>query len=176
MKIGDKIRVARKVKKITGVDLAKYIGISAPTLRKIENNQLFVTLELIKKIAKYPNIETTEEELKKYYCEQKLEKVVKIQNKGEAIFITIPNDVALGFNLDKNREVYICYLESKIILRHNDNNDYYFEKKKIYKDRTVYILFLQRLTKLNLKKVKLELDLKREILIVYLIKEKIIDI
>ena len=44
MKIGDRIRIARKINKITAIDLAKHIEISAPTLKKIEQNKGFVSL------------------------------------------------------------------------------------------------------------------------------------
>ena len=47
MKIGDRIRILRKINKITISELAAYLNISAPTLRKMEKNQLFINMLVI---------------------------------------------------------------------------------------------------------------------------------
>lgn len=167
MKIGDRIRILRKINKITINELASILGISAPTLRKLENNQGFINIDIVKKIAKIPTFEIKEEELLEYYYNQSqlLDKEVMVQIKGEKVYIIIPKDLAVAFKLEENNEIYCCYLENKLILQHQINDDYIFEKKKIIKDRYSFIFFIgQKLKYLQGRKVKLKLDLKKEVL------------
>lgn len=165
MKLGDKIRILRKINKITIAELAEYLKISVPTLRKIENNKLFINLDIIKLLINNSKIDLKEEELLEDYYKQKLEKEVLVQAKDEKIFIVIPKDIALGFGLEENKEIYCCYLNNKIILQHKENDDYIFEKKKIFKDRYSFIFFLgQKLKYIQGNIVKLDLNLEKKIL------------
>lgn len=167
MKIGDRIRITRKINKITINDLANFLGISAPTLRKIESNELFINYNLIKKLLENPVFSKDYEEIKEYYYNQELSKVVLVQAKSERIYIIIPKDIAIGFNLDDNNEIYCTYLTNKIILQHEENDDYIFEKRKIIKDRYSFIFFIgQRLKNLLGREVKLTLNLRKKILII----------
>ena len=170
MKIGDRIRIARKINKITAVELAKHIEISAPTLKKIEHNEGFVSLELIKKIVSYPKINISEDELLEYYYEQNLEKEVVVRARDEKVYIIIPSDIAIGFELENNNNIFCCYLNCKLILVHQENDEYVFEKRSIFKDRYSYYFFLgQRLKNLLGKTVTLNLDLKKRTLNIYLV-------
>lgn len=170
MKIGDRIRIARKINKITAVDLAKHIEISAPTLKKIEQNKGFVSLELIKKIVSYPQINISENELSKYYYEQNLEKKVIVRARDRRVYIIIPSDIAIGFELENKNSIFCCYLSYKLILAHQENDEYVFEKRSIFKDRYSYYFFLgQKLKNFLGKTVTLNLDLKKKVLKIYLV-------
>lgn len=165
MKIGDKIRILRKINKITINELSEYLNISAPTLRKIENNKLFVNMNIVKLLKNNSMINFKEKELLEYYYTQELKKEVVIQAKDEKVFIVIPKDISIAFGLEENKEIYCCYLNNKIILQHEENDDYIFEKKKIFKDRYTFIFFLgQKLKYLQGHTAKLELDLEKKIL------------
>lgn len=167
MKIGDRIRITRKINKITINDLANFLGISAPTLRKIESNELFINYNLIKKLLESPVFAKDHKEIEEYYYNQELSKVVLVQAKSERIYIIIPKDIAIGFNLDENNEIYCTYLMNKIILQHEENDDYIFEKRKIIKDRYSFIFFIgQRLKNLLGREVKLTLNLRKKILMI----------
>lgn len=170
MKIGDKIRITRKINKITINDLANFLGISAPTLRKIELNELFINYDLIKKLLENPVFTKDYKEIEEYYYNQELSKKVLVQVKSERIYIIIPKDIAIGFNLNENNEIYCTYLTNKIILQHEENDNYIFEKKKIFKENYSYLFFIGQkfsylagkevLLKLNLRKQKLDIVLK----------------
>lgn len=167
MKIGDRIRITRKINKITINDLANFLGISAPTLRKIESNELFINYNLIKKLLESPVFAKDHKEIEEYYYNQELSKIVLVQAKSERIYIIIPKDIAIGFNLDENNEIYCTYLTNKIILQHEENDDYIFEKRKIIKDRYSFIFFIgQRLKNLLGREVKLTLNLRKKILMI----------
>lgn len=167
MKIGDKIRIRRKINKITINDLANFLGISAPTLRKIESNELFINYNLIKKLLENPAFVKDQKEIKESYYNQELSKVVLVQSKSERVYIVIPKDIAIGFGLEKNNEIYCSYLTNKIILQHEENDEYIFEKRKIFKDRYSFIFFIgQKLKELQDHKVKLTLNLRKNILII----------
>lgn len=167
MKIGDRIRISRKINKITINDLANFLGISAPTLRKIESNELFINYNLIKKLLENPVFAKDHKEIEEYYYNQELSKVVLVQAKSERIYIVIPKEIAIGFNLDENNEIYCTYLTNKIILQHEENDDYIFEKRKIIKDRYSFIFFIgQRLKNLLGREVKLTLNLRKKILMI----------
>lgn len=167
MKIGDRIRITRKINKITINDLANFLGISAPTLRKIESNELFINYNLIKKLLENPVFAKDHKEIEEYYYNQELSKVVLVQAKSERIYIVIPKEIAIGFNLDENNEIYCTYLTNKIILQHEENDDYIFEKRKIIKDRYSFIFFIgQRLKNLLGREVKLTLNLRKKILMI----------
>ncbi|MCJ8341928.1 MAG: helix-turn-helix domain-containing protein [Cetobacterium sp.] len=47
MKIGDKIRILIKINHITLNELSETIGVSIPSLRRIENNQVFVDKKIL---------------------------------------------------------------------------------------------------------------------------------
>ena len=161
MKIGNTIRILRKINNITLNELSKYIGVSVPTLRKMENNELFINLEITNLIARLLN----NDELKNLYYNQCLEKNVTVRVKGEKVYIFIPKDISIAFGLEKNQEIYCCFLNNKVILQHQETNDYEFEKRKILKDQYSYIFFLgQKLKYLQGKKVKISLDLNKNIL------------
>lgn len=167
MKIGDRIRIRRKINKITINDLANFLGISAPTLRKIESNKLFINYELVKKLLENPFFAKDQKEIEESYYNQELSKVVLVQAKSERVYIVIPKDIAIGFNLDKNNEIYCSYLTKKIILQHEENDEYIFEKRKIFKDRYSFIFFIgQKLKELEDHKVNLTLNLRKNILII----------
>lgn len=167
MKIGDKIRITRKINKITINDLANFLGISAPTLRKIESNELFINYDLIKRLLENPVFTKDHKEIEEYYYNQELSKKVLVQVKSERIYIIIPKDIAIGFNLNENNEIYCTYLTNKIILQHEENDDYIFEKRKIIKDRYSFIFFIgQRLKNLLGREVKLTLNLRKKILMI----------
>jgi transcriptional regulator with XRE-family HTH domain len=167
MKIGDRIRITRKINKITINDLANFLGISAPTLRKIESNELFINYNLIKKLLESPVFAKDHKEIEEYYYNQELSKIALVQAKSERIYIIIPKDIAIGFNLDENNEIYCTYLTNKIILQHEENDDYIFEKRKIIKDRYSFIFFIgQRLKNLLGREVKLTLNLRKKILMI----------
>lgn len=167
MKIGDRIRITRKINKITINDLANFLGISAPTLRKIESNELFINYNLIKKLLESPVFAKDHKEIEEYYYNQELSKIVLVQAKSERIYIIIPKDIAIGFNLDENNEIYCTYLTNKIILQLEENDDYIFEKRKIIKDRYSFIFFIgQRLKNLLGREVKLTLNLRKKILMI----------
>ena len=84
MKIGDKIRITRKINKITINDLANFLGISAPTLRKIESNELKIK-ELESKIKSLTeSVETLSSKLEKetnekYHLTQKTQTAQQAQ-------------------------------------------------------------------------------------------------
>lgn len=167
MKIGDKIRITRKINKITINDLANFLGISAPTLRKIESNELFINYDLIKRLLENPVFTKDHKEIEEYYYNQELSKKVLVQVKSERIYIIIPKDIAIGFNLNENNEIYCTYLTNKIILQHEENDDYIFEKRKIIKDRYSFIFFIgQRLKNLQGREVRLTLNLRKKILMI----------
>lgn len=167
MKIGDRIRITRKINKITINDLANFLGISAPTLRKIESNDLFINYNLIKKLLENPVFAKDYKEIEEYYYNQELSKVVLVQAKSERIYIIIPKDIAIGFNLDESNEIYCTYLTNRIILQHEENDDYIFEKRKIIKDRYSFIFFMgQKLKNLLGREVKLTLNLREKILMI----------
>lgn len=167
MKIGDKIRITRKINKITINDLANFLGISAPTLRKIESNELFINYDLIKRLLENPVFTKDHKEIEEYYYNQELSKKVLVQVKSERIYIIIPKDIAIGFNLNKNNEIYCTYLTNKIILQHEENDDYIFEKRKIIKDRYSFIFFIgQKLKNLQGREVRLTLNLRKKILMI----------
>lgn len=167
MKIGDRIRITRKINKITINDLANFLGISAPTLRKIESNELFINYNLIKKLLENPVFAKDHKEIEEYYYNQELSKVVLVQVKSERIYIIIPKDIAIGFNLDESNEIYCTYLTNRIILQHEENDDYIFEKRKIIKDRYSFIFFMgQKLKNLLGREVKLTLNLREKILMI----------
>lgn len=167
MKIGDKIRITRKINKITINDLANFLGISAPTLRKIESNELFINYDLIKRLLKNPVFTKDHKEIEEYYYNQELSKKVLVQVKSERIYIIIPKDIAIGFNLNENNEIYCTYLTNKIILQHEENDDYIFEKRKIIKDRYSFIFFIgQKLKNLQGREVRLTLNLRKKILMI----------
>lgn len=167
MKIGDRIRITRKINKITINDLANFLGISAPTLRKIESNELFINYNLIKKLLENPVFAKDHKEIEEYYYNQELSKVVLVQAKSERIYIIIPKDIAIGFNLDESNEIYCTYLTNRIILQHEENDDYIFEKRKIIKDRYSFIFFMgQKLKNLLGREVKLTLNLREKILMI----------
>ncbi|MGY0395055.1 helix-turn-helix domain-containing protein [Fusobacterium sp. SYSU M8A802] len=161
MKIGNRIRILRKINNVTLDELAKYIGVSVPTLRKMENNELFINLEITNLIARLLN----NDELKNLYYNQCLEKNVTVKAKGEKVYIFIPKDISIAFGLEENQEIYCCFLNKKVILQHQETDDYEFEKRKILKDQYSYIFFLgQKLKYLQGKKVKIALDLSKNIL------------
>lgn len=163
MKIGDKIRITRKINKITINDLANFLGISAPTLRKIESNELFINYDLIKRLLENPVFTKDHKEIEEYYYNQELSKKVLVQVKSERIYIIIPKDIAIGFNLNENNEIYCTYLTNKIILQHEENDDYIFEKRKIIKDRYSFIFFIgQKLKNLQGREVRLTLNLRKK--------------
>ena len=167
MKIGDKIRITRKINKITINDLANFLGISAPTLRKIESNELFINYDLIKRLLENPVFTKDHKEIEEYYYNQELSKKVLVQVKSERIYIIIPKDIAIGFNLNENNEIYCTYLTNKIILQHEENDDYIFEKRKIIKDRYSFIFFIgQKLKNLQGREVRLTLNLRKKILMI----------
>lgn len=167
MKIGDRIRITRKINKITINDLANFLGISAPTLRKIESNELFINYNLIKKLLENPVFAKDHKEIEEYYYNQELSKVVLVQVKSERIYIIIPKNIAIGFNLDESNEIYCTYLTNRIILQHEENDDYIFEKRKIIKDRYSFIFFMgQKLKNLLGREVKLTLNLREKILMI----------
>lgn len=167
MKIGDRIRITRKINKITINDLANFLGISAPTLRKIESNDLFINYNLIKKLLENPVFAKDYKEIEEYYYNQELSKVVLVQAKSERIYIIIPKNMAIGFNLDESNEIYCTYLTNRIILQHEENDDYIFEKRKIIKDRYSFIFFMgQKLKNLLGREVKLTLNLREKILMI----------
>lgn len=167
MKIGDKIRITRKINKITINDLANFLGISAPTLRKIESNELFINYDLIKRLLENPVFTKDHKEIEEYYYNQELSKKVLVQVKSERIYIIIPKDIAIGFNLDESNEIYCTYLTNRIILQHEENDDYIFEKRKIIKDRYSFIFFMgQKLKNLLGREVKLTLNLREKILMI----------
>ena len=167
MKIGDKIRITRKINKITINDLANFLGISAPTLRKIESNELFINYDLIKRLLENPVFTKDHKEIEEYYYNQELSKKVLVQVKSERIYIIIPKDIAIGFNLNENNEIFCTYLTNKIILQHEENDDYIFEKRKIIKDRYSFIFFIgQRLKNLQGREVRLTLNLRKKILMI----------
>lgn len=167
MKIGDRIRITRKINKITINDLANFLGISAPTLRKIESNELFINYNLIKKLLESPVFAKDHKEIEEYYYNQELSKIVLVQAKSERIYIIIPKDIAIGFNLNENNEIYCTYLTNKIILQHEENDDYIFEKRKIIKDRYSFIFFIgQKLKNLQGREVRLTLNLRKKILMI----------
>lgn len=167
MKIGDKIRITRKINKITINDLANFLGISAPTLRKIESNELFINYDLIKRLLENPVFTKDHKEIEEYYYNQELSKKVLVQVKSERIYIIIPKDIAIGFNLNENNEIYCTYLTNKIILQHEENDDYIFEKRKIIKDRYSFIFFIgQKLKNLQGCEVRLTLNLRKKILMI----------
>lgn len=167
MKIGDKIRITRKINKITINDLANFLGISAPTLRKIESNELFINYDLIKRLLENPVFTKDHKEIEEYYYNQELSKKVLVQVKSERIYIIIPKDIAIGFNLNENNEIYCTYLTNKIILQHEENDDYIFEKRKIIKDRYSFIFFIgQKLKNLQGREVILTLNLRKKILMI----------
>ena len=95
MKIGDRIRITRKINKITINDLANFLGISAPTLRKIEANELFINYDLIKRLLENPVFTKDHKEIEEYYYNQELSKKVLVQVKSERIYIIIPKDIAI---------------------------------------------------------------------------------
>jgi transcriptional regulator with XRE-family HTH domain len=167
MKIGDRIRITRKINKITINDLANFLGISAPTLRKIESNELFINYDLIKRLLENPVFTKDHKEIEEYYYNQELSKKVLVQVKSERIYIIIPKDIAIGFNLNENNEIYCTYLTNKIILQHEENDDYIFEKRKIIKDRYSFIFFIgQKLKNLQGREVRLTLNLRKKILMI----------
>lgn len=167
MKIGDKIRITRKINKITINDLANFLGISAPTLRKIESNELFINYDLIKRLLENPVFTKDHKEIEEYYYNQELSKKVLVQVKSERIYIIIPKDIAIGFNLNENNKIYCTYLTNKIILQHEENDDYIFEKRKIIKDRYSFIFFIgQKLKNLQGREVRLTLNLRKKILMI----------
>lgn len=167
MKIGDKIRITRKINKITINDLANFLGISAPTLRKIESNELFINYDLIERLLENPVFTKDHKEIEEYYYNQELSKKVLVQVKSERIYIIIPKDIAIGFNLNENNEIYCTYLTNKIILQHEENDDYIFEKRKIIKDRYSFIFFIgQKLKNLQGREVRLTLNLRKKILMI----------
>ena len=167
MKIGDKIRITRKINKITINDLANFLGISAPTLRKIESNELFINYDLIKRLLENPIFTKDHKEIEEYYYNQELSKKVLVQVKSERIYIIIPKDIAIGFNLNENNEIYCTYLTNKIILQHEENDDYIFKKRKIIKDRYSFIFFIgQKLKNLQGREVRLTLNLRKKILMI----------
>jgi transcriptional regulator with XRE-family HTH domain len=167
MKIGDRIRITRKINKITINDLANFLGISAPTLRKIEANELFINYDLIKRLLENPVFTKDHKEIEEYYYNQELSKKVLVQVKSERIYIIIPKDIAIGFNLNENNEIYCTYLTNKIILQHEENDDYIFEKRKIIKDRYSFIFFIgQKLKNLQGREVRLTLNLRKKILMI----------
>lgn len=167
MKIGDRIRITRKINKITINDLANFLGISAPTLRKIESNELFINYDLIKRLLENPVFTKDHKEIEEYYYNQQLSKKVLVQVKSERIYIIIPKDIAIGFNLNENNEIYCTYLTNKIILQHEENDDYIFEKRKIIKDRYSFIFFIgQKLKNLQGREVRLTLNLRKKILMI----------
>lgn len=165
MKIGDKIRILRKINKITINELAEYLKISAPTLRKIENNKLFINMDIINLLIQNPNFNLKKEELLEYYYNQKLEKELLVQVKQEKVFITIPKDISIAFGLNNNTDIYCCYLNNKIILQHEDNEEYEFIKRKVFKYRYSFIFFLgQRVKYIQGQVIKLSLDIKKQVL------------
>lgn len=167
MKIGDRIRITRKINKITINDLANFLGISAPTLRKIEANELFINYDLIKRLLENPVFTKDHKEIEEYYYNQELSKKVLVQVKSERIYIIIPKDIAIGFNLNENNEIYCTYLTNKIILQHEENDDYIFEKRKIIRDRYSFIFFIgQKLKNLQGREVRLTLNLRKKILMI----------
>lgn len=161
MRIGNRIRILRKINNVTLDELSKYIGVSAPTLRKMENNELFINLEITNLLAKLLN----NDELKNLYYNQCLEKNVTVKVKGGKVYIIIPKDISIAFGLEENQEIYCCFLSKKIILQHYETDDYEFEKRKILKDQYSYIFFLgQKLKHIQGQKVKISLDLNKNIL------------
>ena len=86
MKIGDRIRIFRKINKITIPELAAYLNISAPTLRKMEKNQLFINMDIINLLTQNPNFDLKREELLEYYYDQKLEKELLVESKTRKSF------------------------------------------------------------------------------------------
>lgn len=165
MKIGDRIRIFRKINKITISELAAYLNISAPTLRKMEKNQLFINMDIINLLTQNPNFDLKREELLEYYYDQKLEKELLVQVKQEKVFIVIPKDVSIAFGLENNTDIYYCYLNNKIILQHEDNEEYEFIKRKVFKYRYSFIFFLgQRVKYIQGQVIKITLDIKKQVL------------
>lgn len=165
MKIGDRIRIFRKINKITIPELAAYLNISAPTLRKMEKKQLFINMDIINLLTQNPNFDLKREELLKYYYDQKLEKELLVQVKQEKVFIVIPKDVSIAFGLENNTDIYCCYLNNKIILQHEDTEEQEFIKRKVFKYGYSFLFFLgQRVKYLQGQVIKLTLDIKKQVL------------
>lgn len=164
MKIGDRIRITRKINKMTIKELAKILDISVPTYKKIEKNLSFVNMIFIKKLI---NLGMNEKELLKYYYKQELKRETSVKVKNSRVYIIIPKDISIAFGIEENREIFCCYLNNKMIIQRKENDHYFFEKKKFLKNSKSFILFLgQKLKDLQGKVVNLSLDLKNETLIV----------
>lgn len=164
MKIGDRIRITRKINKMTIKELAKILDISVPTYKKIEKNLSFVNMIFIKKLI---NLGMNEKELLKYYYKQELKRETSVKVKNSRVYIIIPKDISIAFGIEENREIFCCYLNNKMIIQRKENDHYFFEKKKFLKNSKSFILFLgQKLKDLQGKIVNLSLDLKNETLVV----------
>lgn len=164
MKIGDRIRITRKINKMTIKELAKILDISVPTYKKIEKNLSFVNMIFIKKLI---NLGMNEKELLKYYYKQELKRETTVKVKNSRVYIIIPKDISIAFGIEENREIFCCYLNNKMIIQRKENDHYFFEKKKFLKNSKSFILFLgQKLKDLQGKIVNLSLDLKNETLVV----------
>ncbi|SKA12248.1 Helix-turn-helix domain-containing protein [Cetobacterium ceti] len=140
MKVGDKIRILRKINNITLNELSEAIGISIPSLRKIENNQVFVDKKIIYSIISRLNYD--DKELMDLYYKQNLEKEIIVKSKGGKVFIIIPKEISKAFDLEDNQDIFVAFLNKKIILQHKETDNYNFEKRKIVKDQYSFIFFL----------------------------------
>ncbi len=85
MKIGDKIRILIKINHITLNELSETIGVSIPSLRRIENNQVFVDKKILYSIIWKLNYD--DKELIDLYYKQNLEKEIVVKSKGGKVFI-----------------------------------------------------------------------------------------
>lgn len=165
MKIGDRIRIARKINKITIKDLAQYLEISAPTLKKIEDNKLFVNIFIIKKLLDKPELDLKEKDLLEYYYNQNLQKKVIVKTKDERVYIIIPKDMAIALDIEIEKDIYCCYLNNKIILQHKDDENHIFEKKRFLKNQNSFIFYLgQKIKYIQGQVIDLNLDIKKQIL------------
>ena len=116
MKIGDRIRISRKLNRVRIKDLVQELEISTPTLKKIENNEVFVNMIIIKKLLNNAMLDLKENEMLEYYYNQKLEKEVSAKSKSNRVYIIIPRDIAIAFEIEKYKEIFYCLNNNKIFL------------------------------------------------------------
>lgn len=157
MKIGDRIRISRKINQINLKELSEYLGISVPTLRKIEDNQLFVNKLLVDRLIQNEKLNIDKKELFLYYSEQIFFEEVFVKKRNDKTYILIPKNISIDFFKDKN-EIYCAYLIDSILISLTPNENYIFEKRKIVKQGYSFIFFSQKLK--NMEKIKIQLDLK----------------
>lgn len=165
MKIGDRIRIARKINKVTIKTLAEKLEISIPTLKKIENNELFVNMLIVRKLLNNLELDLKEKDMLMYYYDQKLQKKVAVNVKDERVYIIIPRDIVIAFEIEKEKDVYCCYLNNKIILQHQDDESYIFEKKRFLRNQNSFIFYLgQKIKYIQGQVINLNLNIKKQIL------------